>query len=190
MHIYLYKYFYPINISIIFNRIINDKFSKGTGNDRMIEMCNTLKECNDSFLNGCFKVVKLYIFICIIIYMIINLIFKLPYPSILKTLVNNNILYLYSFLSIILGSVTQYYLYYFNLWIGVIAITRASYHSTKNYNDYLQLWHPGRLKNTVCCVGKLGVPCKAMRHAVFLTPSAVTHFHPTEMVAIPPVWFC
>jgi hypothetical protein len=112
--------------------------AKGTGNDRMIEMCNTLKECNDSFLNGCFKVVKIYIFICIIIYMIINLIFKLPYPSILKTLVNNNILYLYSFLSIIIGSITQYYLYYFNLWIGVIAITRASYHSTKNYNDYLQ----------------------------------------------------
>ena len=112
--------------------------AKGTGNDRMIEMCNTLKECNDSFLNGCFKVVKIYIIICIIIFMIINLIFKIPYPNILKTLVNNNILYLYSFLSIIVGSITQYYLYYFNLWIGVIAIARASYHSTKNYNDYLQ----------------------------------------------------
>ena len=112
--------------------------AKGTGNDRMIEMCNTLKECNDSFLNGCFKVVKIYIIICIIIFMIINLIFKIPYPNILKTLVNNNILYLYSFLSVIVGSITQYYLYYFNLWIGVIAIARASYHSTKNYNDYLQ----------------------------------------------------
>ena len=112
--------------------------AKGTGNDRMIEMCNTLKECNDSFLNGCFKVLKIYIFICILIYIILNLIFRLPYPNILKKLLNNNILYLYSFLSIIIGSITQYYLYYFNLWIGVIAITRASYHSTKNYNDYIR----------------------------------------------------
>ena len=62
----------------------------------------------------------------------INLIFRLQYPNILKKLVNNNILYLYSFLSLIIGSVAQYYLYYFNLWIVVIAITRASYHSTKN----------------------------------------------------------
>lgn len=137
IYIYINIFIQLILVSYLIELLMIN-LAKGTGNDRMIEMCNTLKECNDSFLNGCFKVVKIYIFICIIIYMIINLIFKLPYPKILKTLVNNNILYLYSFLSIIIGSITQYYLYYFNLWIGVIAITRASYHSTKNYNDYLQ----------------------------------------------------
>ena len=45
------------------------------------------------------------------------------------------------------------------------------------------------LANTACRVGRCNVPCEAMRHAVFLNPSAVTHFHPTEMLAIPPVWF-
>ena len=137
IYIYINMFIQIIIVSYLLELLIFN-LAKGAGNDRMIEMCNTLKECNDSFLNGCFKVLKIYIFICIIIYMILNLIFRLPYPNILKKLVNNNILYLYSFLSIIIGSVVQYYLYYFNLWIGVIAITRASYHSTKNYNDYIR----------------------------------------------------
>ena len=112
--------------------------AKGTGNDRMIEVCNTLKDCNDSFMNGCSKVLKIYIIIFILIYIILNLIFKLPYPNILKKILSSNVLYFYSFASIIIGSIVQFYLYYFNLWIGVIAITRASYHSTKNYNDYIR----------------------------------------------------
>ena len=137
--IYIYiNIFIQIIIVTYLIELLMINLAKGTGNDRMIEMCNTLKECNDSFLNGCFKVLKIYIIICILIYMILNSIFGLPYPKILKNLVNNNILYIYSFLSIIIGSVVQYYLYYFNLWIGVIAITRASYHSTKNYNDYIR----------------------------------------------------
>ena len=137
--IYIYiNIFIQIIIVSYLLELLMINLAKGTGNDRMIEMCNTIKECNDSYLNWCFKVLKLYIFICILIYIILNLIFRLQYPNILKKLVNNNILYLYSFLSLIIGSVVQYYLYYFNLWIGVIAITRASYHSTKNYNDYIQ----------------------------------------------------
>ena len=137
IYIYINIFIQIIIVSYLLELLIFN-LAKGAGNDRMIEICNTLKECNDSFLNGCFKVLKIYIFICIILYMILNIIFLLPYPNILKKLVNNNILYLYSFLSIIIGSVVQYYLYYFNLWIGVIAITRASYHSTKNYNDYIR----------------------------------------------------
>ena len=137
--IYIYiNMFIQIIIVLYLLELLMINLAKGAGNDRMIEMCNTIKECNDSYLNWCFKVLKLYIFICILIYIILNLIFRLQYPNILKKLVNNNILYLYSFLSLIIGSVVQYYLYYFNLWIGVIAITRASYHSTKNYNDYIQ----------------------------------------------------
>ena len=137
--IYIYiNIFIQIIIVSYLLELLMINLAKGTGNDRMIEMCNTIKECNDSYLNWCFKVLKLYIFICILIYIILNLIFRLQYPNILKKLVNNNILYLYSFLSLIIGSLVQYYLYYFNLWIGVIAITRASYHSTKNYNDYIQ----------------------------------------------------
>ena len=137
--IYIYiNIFIQIIIVLYLLELLMINLAKGTGNDRMIEMCNTIKECNDSYLNWCFKFLKLYIFICILIYIILNLIFRIQYPNILKKLVNNNILYLYSFLSLIIGSVVQYYLYYFNLWIGVIAITRASYHSTKNYNDYIQ----------------------------------------------------
>ena len=137
--IYIYiNIFIQIIIVLYLLELLMINLAKGAGNDRMIEMCNTIKECNDSYLNWCFKILKIYIFICILIYIFLNLIFRLQYPNILKKLVNNNILYLYSFLSIIIGSVVQYYLYYFNLWIGVIAITRASYHSTKNYNDYIQ----------------------------------------------------
>ena len=137
--IYIYiNMFIQIIIVLYLLELLMINLAKGAGNDRMIEMCNTIKECNDSYLNWCFKILKIYIFICILIYIFLNLIFRLQYPNILKKLVNNNILYLYSFLSIIIGSVVQYYLYYFNLWIGVIAITRASYHSTKNYNDYIQ----------------------------------------------------
>ena len=137
--IYIYvNIFIQIIIVSYLLELLMINLAKGTGNDRMIEMCNTLKECNDSYLNGCFKYVKRYIFIFILIYMLLNLILGLPYPNVLKKLVNTNILYLYSFSSIIIGSTVQYYLYYFNLWIGVIAITRASYHSTKNYNDYIK----------------------------------------------------
>ena len=137
--IYIYiNIFIQIIIVTYLIELLMINLAKGTGNDRMIEMCNTLKECNDSYLNGCFKVLKIFIFISILIYILLNILFRIQYPNILKKLVNNNILYLYSFLSIIIGSIVQYYLYYFNLWIGVIAITRASYHSTKNYNDYIQ----------------------------------------------------
>ena len=109
--------------------IIN--LAKGTEDERMIQMCNTLRECNDSFLN-------FYIFICIIIYGILNLIFRPHYSYILKKLVNNNLLCLYSFLALITGSIVQYELYYFNFWIGVIATTRATHHSITNYNDYIK----------------------------------------------------
>ena len=116
--------------------IIN--LAKGTEDERMIQMCNTLRECNDSFLNKGFKILKFYIFICIIIYGILNLIFRPHYSYILKKLVNNNLLCLYSFLALITGSIVQYELYYFNFWIGVIATTRATHHSITNYNDYIK----------------------------------------------------
>ena len=137
--IYIYiNIFIQIIIVTYLLELLMINLAKGTGNDRMIEVCNTLKDCNDSFMNGCSKVLKIYIFIFILIYIILNLIFKLPYPNILTKILSINILYFYSFVSIIIGSIVQYYLYYFNLWIGVIAITRASYHSTKNYNDYIR----------------------------------------------------
>ena len=137
--IYIYiNIFIQIIIVSYLLELLMINLAKGTGNDRMIEVCNTLKDCNDSFMNGCSKVLKIYIIIFILIYIILNLIFKLSYPNILKKILSNNILYFYSFASIIIGSIVQYYLYYFNLWIGVIAITRASYHSTKNYNDYIR----------------------------------------------------
>ena len=137
--IYIYiNIFIQIIIVAYLLELLLINLAKGTGNDRMIEICNTLKECNDSFLNGSFKVLKIYLFICILIYVVVNLVFRITYPEIIKKLVNKNILNLLSLISIISGGVLQYYLYYFNLWIGVIAITRASYHVTKNYNDYIQ----------------------------------------------------
>ena len=62
--IYIYiNIFIQIIILSYLLELLMINLAKGTGNDRMIEMCNTLKECNDSFLNGCFKVLKIYIFI-------------------------------------------------------------------------------------------------------------------------------
>ena len=114
------------------------KLAKGTGNDRMIELCNAIKECNDSYLYFSFKRI-FKIIICFSILYIISLIcFKYKNQEIIENFLDKKIIILYIISSFILGCVIHSCLYYFNLWVNSIAITRASSHSIQSYNEYIK----------------------------------------------------
>ncbi len=114
------------------------KLAKGTGNDRMIELCNAIKECNDSYLYFSFKRI-FKIIICFSILYIISLIcFKYKNQEIIENFLDKKIIILYIICSFILGCVIHSCLYYFNLWVNSIAITRPSSHSIQSYNEYIK----------------------------------------------------
>ena len=114
------------------------KLAKGTGNDRMIELCNAIKECNDCYLYFSFKKIYKFILCISILYFLSLICLNNKYEEIIEYYLDKKIITFYIILSFILGCFIHSGLYYFNLWVNSIALTRASSHSIQSYNEYIK----------------------------------------------------
>lgn len=116
--------------------ILIQMLAKGTGNERMIEMSNSIKECMDAFLLMIFHSMVKIILISTLIYLIMLLLLNPTYQKNLSVLLGNKILPILSVLMFFFGCLITYLIYYFSLWLSSIGIIRASSHILKCYNEY------------------------------------------------------
>ena len=110
--------------------------AKGTGNEKMIEMSNSIKECMDAFLKMIFRSLFKLIMISILLYVILLLCFNYSYQKNINDLLGRPFLFLFNILLFVFGCLITSLIYYFSLWLSSIGIIRASSHILKCYNEY------------------------------------------------------
>ena len=134
-YIYIIIYINFILVLLLLEKLIKS-LARGTGNEKMIELCNAIKESNDSYLYFSFKILFKITFIIGIIYGISLFIIQNSNQNELIDIFSINIINFINILAFFFGVFIQGNLYYYILWMNSISITRASSHSIKDFNDF------------------------------------------------------
>lgn len=112
--------------------------AKGTGNEKMLEICNSIKECMDFYLLNLFNTGSKVCFISTSILSFLLVIFTYVFPKGLLVLVGKNILISIHIFLFFSGAFGTLCLTIFTLWLSSVGIIRISSNITNCYNEYVK----------------------------------------------------